>query len=144
MLEPVFRAGETYMVARDISREEALAFWCGGTHSAFVAEAGGAVLGTYYLCPNKSGPGDHVCNCGYVTDPQAAGQGVARAMLDHSLATARASGFHAMQFNAVVETNTRAIDIWTRAGFVEVGRVPESFRLPDGRLVGSLVMWKRL
>lgn len=65
-------------------------------------------------------------------------------MLDHALATARAAGFAAMQFNFVVATNTRAIDIWTRAGFETVGRLPGAFRHPEKGFVDALVMYRRL
>jgi ribosomal protein S18 acetylase RimI-like enzyme len=37
MLEPVFRAGDTYAVDPAITREDALAYWYGGNHTAFIA-----------------------------------------------------------------------------------------------------------
>lgn len=144
MLEPVFRAGETYAVDTDISREDALAFWCGGNHRAFLAEAGGMGLGSYYICPNQGGGGAHVCNCGFVTAPGAQGRGVARAMLADALETARASGFRAMQFNFVVESNTRAIALWQAHGFEVVGRLPGAFRHPQKGFIDALVMYRRL
>lgn len=144
MLGPVFRAGETYTIARDIDRAAALAFWQAPEKTVFVAEADGAPLGTYYIKPNHGGGGAHVCNCGYVTSPEAQGRGVARAMLTHSLGTARDMGFTAMQYNFVIETNIRAIDTWARAGFETVGRLPKAFRHPRAGLVDALVMWKDL
>jgi GNAT superfamily N-acetyltransferase len=142
---PVFRAGETYTVPRDIGSGDALAFWCAPEKSVFLAEdAAGEALGTYYIRPNASGGGDHVCNCGYVTAELARGQGVARAMLEHSKKTARALGFRAMQFNFVVTTNTRAIKTWERAGFRTVGQLPGAFRHPRAGFVDALVMWKDL
>ena len=41
ILEPVYRAGETYCIPRDISRGDALADWFAAPFSAFVAEQGG-------------------------------------------------------------------------------------------------------
>ncbi|MEL6801850.1 MAG: GNAT family N-acetyltransferase, partial [Pseudomonadota bacterium] len=98
----------------------------------------------YYVRPNQGGGGDHVCNCGYVTAAAAQGKGVARAMLAHSLGEARRLGYLAMQYNFVVETNTRAIEIWTRAGFETVGRLPGAFRHPEFGFVDALVMYKDL
>lgn len=144
LIEPVIRAGETYALPRDMTRAEALAYWCGAPHLAFLAERDGRVLGTYFLTSNHKGGGDHVANCGYVTAPEAAGQGVARAMLEDSLARARAAGFLAMQFNFVVATNVRAIAIWQRAGFAEVGRVPSAFRHPSEGLVDALILHRAL
>ncbi|TVS04064.1 MAG: GNAT family N-acetyltransferase [Rhodobacteraceae bacterium] len=144
MLEPIFRAGETYAIDRDIPRDAALAFWCGGTHRAYVAEAEGAALGSYYLCPNQGGGGAHVANCGFVTAQAAQGRGVARAMLGHAIETARMLGYVAMQFNFVVETNARAIDLWQAQGFEIVGRLPGAFRHPEHGYVDALVLYRWL
>jgi len=144
MLRPVIEAGETYTFPRDISRDAAMAYWQSPGHAAHVAEAGGEAVGTYWLRPNQTGGGDHVCNCAYVTAPGAEGRGVARAMLAHSLDLARARGFRAMQFNFVVATNTRAIATWERGGFAVVGRLPGAFRHPTEGFVDALVMWKDL
>ena len=110
MLEPVFRAGDTYAIDPDITREEALAYWCAS--NAYITEGG-----TYYIRPNQQGGGDHVCNAGLVTAKSASGKGVARAMLTHALSEAKALGYEAMQFNFVLANNARALDIWRRAGF---------------------------
>ena len=83
ILEPVIRAGETYTLARDMSREDALGFWFAKGHEAFVAEDGGEILGTYFLRANQSGGGAHVANCGYVTAERSRGRGVASAMCVH-------------------------------------------------------------
>lgn len=146
MLAPVFRAGDAYAIETDIGRNDALAFWTGAPHEAWIAEdeEGGEALGTYYIQPNQRGGGDHVCNCGYVTAAAARGKGVARAMLEHSLAQARSAGFRAMQFNFVVETNDRAVKIWRAYGFEIVGRLPEAFRHPTEGLVDALVMRRAL
>ncbi len=144
ILGPVFRAGDTYSIDPDITQADALAYWCGPTHQTFVAEAEGMVLGTYYLRRNQGGGGGHVCNCGYMTAPAAQGRGIARAMMEHSFEAARAAGFTAMQYNFVVETNTRAVATWQRAGFEIVGRLPEAFVHPSQGAVDALVMYKRL
>lgn len=144
MLEPVFRAGDTYAVDVNIPREAALAYWCGGSHRVFLAEEDGQPRGTYYLCPNQGGGGAHVCNCGFVTAAQARGRGVAQVMLDDALARASAMGYRAMQFNFVVETNTRAIATWAAYGFSLVGRLPGAFRHPEKGYVDALVMYRDL
>lgn len=142
MLEPVFRAGETYVIDPAIGRDAALAYWYGAR--TFLAEDGGTPLGTYYLRDNQPGGGAHVCNAGFVTAPAAQGRGVARAMLDHALVTATELGYRAMQFNFVVATNTRAVATWQRAGFDIVGRLPGAFRHPAHGYVDALVMYKDL
>ncbi|MGG7644689.1 N-acetyltransferase family protein [Rhodovulum sp. YNF3179] len=145
ILEPVLRAGDTYAVDPGLSRDAALAWWLGAPHRTYLAEdADGTVLGTYYLMPNQGGGGAHVANAGFVTAPAARGRGVARAMLEHALETARATGYRAMQFNFVVETNSRAIAIWADYGFDVVGRLPGAFRHPDRGYVDALVMYRHL
>ncbi|NKX44926.1 GNAT family N-acetyltransferase [Roseibacterium sp. KMU-115] len=144
LLLPVFRAGDTYTVDPGIDAEGAVATWCAPEKTVFLAESGGVPLGTYYIRPNQGGGGAHVCNCGYVTAEAARGRGVARAMLDHSLAEARAQGYRAMQFNFVVEANRRAVETWTRAGFETVGRLPGAFRHPTQGYVDALVMFRSL
>lgn len=144
ILEPVFRTGDTYTVDPEISEADALAFWLAPEKTVFVAEEGSDTLGTYYIKPNQGGGGAHVCNCGYITAPEAQGRGIARAMLEHSLKTAPEMGFRAMQYNFVVSSNTRAIATWERAGFDVVGRLPRAFRHPKEGYVDALVMWKDL
>lgn len=144
ILDPVLRAGETYALPTDWDRAAALGFWRQPAHAVFVAETTEGVAATYYLTANKLGPGDHVANCGYVTASWAEGRGLARALCRHSLEEARARGFLAMQFNAVVATNPRAIRLWQSLGFAVVGRVPAAFRQPRDGFVDLLVMWRAL
>ncbi len=144
ILRPVFRAGDTYAIDPDIPEAEALAYWCAPGHEVFVSEEDGAVLGTYLLRRNNGGGGAHVCNAAYVTAEAARDRGVARAMLAHSLDTARARGYRAMQYNFVVATNRRAVETWQRAGFEVVGRLPGAFVHPREGPVDALVMYRDL
>jgi ribosomal protein S18 acetylase RimI-like enzyme len=144
IIEAVFRAGETYTVPRNISRADALAYWMADGHDVFVFEEAGRILGTYFLQANQRGGGAHVANCGYMTDQQATGRGIARAMCLHSLDRAKTSGFRAMQFNFVVSTNERAVRLWESLGFTIVGRLPEAFLHPRLGYVDALVMFRRL
>lgn len=144
ILRPVFRAGDTYMVSPAIAEAEARTYWTEAPREAWVAEEAGRILGTYYLRPNQPGPGDHVCNCGYVTGGHARGRGVARAMCQHSQDRARALGYAAMQFNAVVSTNAAALHLWTDLGFRRVGTVPGAFRHPERGRVDTHVLFKDL
>jgi ribosomal protein S18 acetylase RimI-like enzyme len=69
---------------------------------------------------------------------------VGRALGLHVLDRARRSGYLAMQFNAVVETNTGAVHLWQSLGFEIVGTVPKAFRHPQHGLVGLHVMHRFL
>jgi ribosomal protein S18 acetylase RimI-like enzyme len=144
ILEPTFHEGATYPIPRDVSREDALAYWFTSGHSVFVAEGDGAILGTYYLRANNRGGGAHVANCGYMTAREAFGRGVARAMCMHSLDEARSRGFKAMQFNFVVSTNERAVKLWQDCGFRIVGTLPGAFMHPERGAVDAYAMFREL
>lgn len=144
ILEPVIREGETYALPRDMSQDQALAYWLAPGHEAFVAEADEVILGTYYLRPNQPGGGGHVANCGYVVARGAEGRGVARAMAEHSLEHARRRGYCAMQYNFVIATNERAVRLWQSLGFEVVGRLPGAFAHPRLGFVDALVMHRKL
>jgi L-amino acid N-acyltransferase YncA len=144
ILEPMIRAGETYPLPRDMSREDAFVFWFSPEKEVFVSEENGRVLGTYFLKANQQGGGAHVANCGYVTAAEAQGKGIARAMCLHSLERAKARGFRGMQFNFVVSANTRAVKLWSSLGFETVGRLPLVFDHPQEGFVDALVMFRRI
>ncbi len=141
ILEPVFRAGDSYAVDPGLSRDAALGYWCGPGHEVWVTGDG---AGSYYLRANQGGHGDHVCNAAFATLAAARGQGTARRMLEHALDRARERGFRAMQFNFVVATNARAIAIWRDYGFDIAGRLPQAFRHPEEGFVDALVMHRFL
>lgn len=144
IIGPILRAGETYALDRDLPEADALAYWLGADRQTFVAEADGAIVGTYYLRANQAGGGRHVCNCGYMTGAAATGRGIARAMCLHLLDLARAQGFRGMQFNFVVSSNTRAVALWQSLGFAIVGRLPGAFAHPALGFVDALVMYRAL
>jgi len=144
ILRPTIRAGETYALPRDMSEGDAIDYWTGPDRETFVAEAGGVIIGTYYLRPNQLGGGAHVANCAYITAVEATGRGVARQMCEHSMRHARDRGFRAMQFNFVVATNQRAIRLWQGLGFETVGRLPLAFLHPRHGYTDAFVMFRVL
>lgn len=145
MLEPVFRAGETYSYAMEISEAEGRHAWVDYPAATFVAEdEAGQILGTYFIKANQPGQGAHVCNCGYVVSPAARGQGIASALCEHSQQEAVRRGFRAMQYNLVVSTNRGAVRLWQSLGFAIVGTLPGAFRHPTLGYVDAYVMYKTL
>lgn len=145
---PIFQeiaaAGETYAYPRDVTKEEALRLWIDVPRKTYLCEEDGQVLGTYYIKTNQPGPGDHVCNCGYMVAASARGRGLASAMCAHSQEIARALGYKAMQFNFVASSNEGAVRLWNKLGFETVGRLPKAFRHPSKGYVDAFVMYKWL
>ncbi|MEL6903017.1 MAG: GNAT family N-acetyltransferase [Cyanobacteria bacterium J06606_4] len=145
LIEPVFRAGETYAFSPDISESEARRVWVELPMATYVAlEDDCEIVGTYYIKPNQPALGAHVCNCGYIVGESARGKGVASTMCEHSQQTAVALGFRAMQFNLVVSTNAGAVRLWQKLGFEIVGRLPEAFCHPQKGFVDAFIMYKLL
>jgi len=144
IIEPVIRAGETYALDAKMGSTDALNYWLGSDKTTFVAENDGEILGTYYIRTNQAGGGSHVCNCGYMTSAHATGKGVARTMCQHSIEYAKSAGYLAMQFNFVVSTNQRAVQLWQSQGFEVVGKLPQAFKHPSQGYVDALVMFRTL
>ncbi len=109
-----------------------------------MAEEGEKIFGTYYLRANRSGPGSHVANAGFMVADKAGGRGLGQALCEHALATAKARGFRAMQFNFVVASNDRAVRLWQRMGFEVAGRLPLAFDHPRLGFTDALVMFRLL
>ena len=144
ILEPVIREGKSYPLPIALSASEAEAYWFAAGNHVFAAATVDEIVGTYYLRANQRGGGAHVANAGFMTAPAMRGRGIARAMATHALAKAAELGFDSMQFNFVISSNTRAVSLWRRLGFIIVGVLPDAFRLPDGKPVDVFVMHRRL
>jgi L-amino acid N-acyltransferase YncA len=144
-LREIVTAGETYAYDPDMNEATARELWLAGPPVRTVVAVGedGTVLGTANMYPNRPGPGSHVASASFMVDPRASGQGVGRALGEAALVWARTSGFRAMQFNAVVASNTRAVALWRSLGFEIIGTVPEAFRHPTDGYVGLHVMYRR-
>lgn len=141
LLRPVFRAGETYAIDPEVSREDALVYWMDLPAATYVVEQAGAIVGTYYIKTNQQGGGAHVCNCGYIVGEAARGQGLAAKMCVASQDQARALGYRAMQFNFVLASNVGAMRLWHKLGYQTVGLIPRAFNHPSLGLVDAHVMY---
>jgi L-amino acid N-acyltransferase YncA len=146
---PIFTAivdaGETYAYPLGLSSEQARELWMAAPPGrTVVARDGEVIVGTATMGPNRPGRGAHVATASFMVDPAAQGRGVGRALGTYVVEWARAAGYHSMQFNAVVETNTAAVRLWQALGFAIIGTVPEAFDHATRGLVGLHVMYQRL
>jgi ribosomal protein S18 acetylase RimI-like enzyme len=71
-------------------------------------------------------------------------RGVGEALARHSLETAKAKKFKAIQFNAVVSTNVASLRLWEKLGFSKVGEVPSAFKSKADNYVSIFVLHKEL
>lgn len=147
-LWPIVRAvaesARSYMIEPGISEADARAYWMGPGLRTFIAELNAEAVGTYILRANQPGLGSHVANAGYMVAPGIDGKGIGAQLAEHSFDIARASGFLAMQYNAAVSTNTRAVALWQRLGFAIVGTVPGAYRVGQDAFVSVHIMHRYL
>jgi len=141
----IVAAGQTYAYPEGLSPEAARRYWVASDPGrTVVATVGGRVAGTATMRPNRPGRGSHIATASFMVDPRGHGHGVGRALGEDMVRWARDAGYRGIQFNAVVETNTRAVELWKSLGFETLATVPGAFDHPEHGLVGLHVMFKSL
>ena len=115
LLEPVFRAGETFPHDPAISESEAQVAWVEHSQAVVMVavDPAGAVVGTYYLMPNSLSLGAHMANAGYSVAERCRRQGIGSQLCQ-------------------------------RNGFHVVGILPEAFRHRQLGYIDALVMFQGL
>jgi L-amino acid N-acyltransferase YncA len=144
ILEEVIQRGDTFAYDPATTPEQGFAIWMETPVATYVAERGGAIVGSYVIRQNQPGRGSHVANAGYMVSSAARGGGIGRTMCQHSVSEARALGFLTMQFNLVVKTNERAVALWESCGFSTLCELPSAFLHAELGLVPALVMHRFL
>jgi GNAT superfamily N-acetyltransferase len=142
----ILAAGETYAYDQDMDEPEGRRVWMvppPGRVSVALSDDD-RVVGSASMYRNRGGPGSHVASASFMVEPDLAGRGAGRALGEDMIAWARASGFRAIQFNSVVESNTRAVALWESLGFSVIGTTPEAFHHPAHGYVGLHVMHRFL
>lgn len=89
-------------------------------------------LGLYILHPNNVGRCGHICNASYAVRKDVRGQHIGEKLVKHSMKKGKDLGFGILQFNAVVASNTHALHLYERLGFVRLGKIPGGFLMKDG------------
>jgi GNAT superfamily N-acetyltransferase len=145
IVREVVRAADTFAYDPAMTEAQARTAWLESAPGlTVVALDGERILGTAKMGPNRPGPGSHVATASFMVAADARGRGVATALCRFALDWAREQGFAGMQFNAVVETNHAAVEIYKRLGFTIIGTVPGAFAHPTEGRVGLHVMYREL
>ena len=151
IIREVAAAGTTYAMDPSWTEAQLRDFWVTASSpgdatpsTTVVAVTGDQVVGTARSGANRPGRGGHVATASFMVAGTARGGGVGRLLATHVLDWAARSGYRAMQFNAVVTTNTAAVRLWQDLGFAIVGTVPDAFDHPVHGLVGLHVMHRPL
>ena len=149
LIYPIYAAimadGKTYAFPENQTLEQARPWWMEPPPGqTVVAISDGIIKGSAKMGPNRPGRGSHVATASFLVDPACRGQGTGRALGEYVLDWCRSAGFASIQFNAVVETNERAVALWRSLGFVALAAVPEAFEHPTDGRVALLIMHRFL
>lgn len=144
IIRPIIRAGGTYVFDPASSRESMMSYWLGSDKNTYVAEGDEEILGTFYIKANQPDLGNHICNAGFMVLDKVAGRGIGKAMGRFALEEAKRLGYLGMQFNFVIKTNEKAVNLWKSLGFKVIGEIPEAYRHPKLGLVPALIMYQKL
>ena len=79
-----------------------------------------------------------------MVSPEARRKGVGRLMGEYSMEEAKRLGFHAMQFNFVVKSNEKAVNLWKSLGFEIIGEIPDAYRHLENGLTNAYIMYRKL
>lgn len=110
---------------------EAKEFFQAQTHTA-VAEDDGVVTGLYILHPNGIGHLGKNANASYAVGKDYRGRHIGEALVSDSLVVAKQLGFHNLQFNAVLASNTSALHVYAKLGFRSLGILKDGYLHDDG------------
>lgn len=142
IVREIVRAGDTYTYDSAMTAGHARDIWVEAPPGhTVVAVEDSQILGTAKMGPNKAGPGSHIATASFMVGSDARGKGVGTALCRYALDWARELGYAGMQFNAVAETNTSAVEIYKRLGFTIIGTVPGAFEHPVHGRVGLHIMY---
>lgn len=144
IIKEVISKGDTYAFDPNSSKQAMLEYWCGDDRHTYVATDNGEIVGSFVIKDNQPGLGSHIANAGYMVAEKAAGKGIGRAMGEFSLEEAKRLGYIGMQFNIVVKSNTRAVQLWQKLGFHIIGEIPDAFNHKQLGLTNAYIMYRKL
>lgn len=142
----IMAEGRTFPFPERQSLEEARPWWMEQPPGKTVVavDDDGVIVGSAKMGPNRPGRGAHVATASFIVDPAHQGKGIGRALGEYVIDWCLSRRFRGIQFNAVVESNRAAVQLYRSLGFEIIGTVPEAFDHPDEGLVGLHVMYLRL
>lgn len=129
----VVKKGNAFPQMQMLSVRSGKDFFAQQTFTAVAEDTvSGKAAGLYILHPNNIGRCGHICNASYAVAQNMRGNGIGEKLVTHCMDKARQKGFRILQFNAVVSTNTSALALYKKLGFIQLGTIPDGFLLSDG------------
>ncbi len=128
----VVEGGIAFPQENVMDEREADEFFSSQSYTALAIDENGEVTGLYILHPNNVGRCGHICNASYAVRSDMRGKHIGEALVSDCIKKAAEIGFGILQFNAVVATNKAALSLYKKLGFVQLGTIPNGFRLKSG------------
>ena len=128
----VVRDGVAFPQTEELDFESGKKFFAEQTCCPVATDENGEILGMYILHPNNVGRCGHICNASYAVKSTQRGKHIGEILVTDCLKKAKEIGYGVLQFNAVVATNQYALKLYKKLGFVQLGVIPNGFRMKDG------------
>ena len=124
--------GNAFPQTETLDEQSGIDFFNMQSFTGVAENENGEIIGLYILHPNNVGRCGHICNASYAVKSDLRGRHIGEKLVKHCIKTAKELGFKILQFNAVVKTNTAALNLYNKLGFVKLGVIPNGFLMPDG------------
>lgn len=129
----VVEDGTAFPQTEILSEEQAWDFFESQTYTGVAVDGdSGDVAGVYILHPNNVGRCGHICNASFAVRKDLRHQGVGECLIKDCQRQAMKAGFKILQFNAVVESNHTALNLYKKLGFTPLGVIPKGFLNRNG------------
>ena len=136
----VVEDGEAFPQTELLTAESGDKFFRDQSFTGIACDAhSGEVLGLYILHPNNTGRCGHICNASYAVKRDVRGHHIGEKLVNHCMQKGKELGFRILQFNAVVASNTYALKLYEKLGFVRLGTIPGGFLMKDGHYEDIIV-----
>lgn len=141
----VVEEGVAFPQTEQLTQESGHAFFEEQSYTGIAYdEETGKIMGLYILHPNNIGRCGHICNASYAVRSEARGNHIGELLVKHCLQKGRELGFRILQFNAVVSSNTYALRLYKKLGFVRLGTIPGGFLMKDGHYEDIILHYHEL
>lgn len=107
-------------------------FFSSQSYTGIAYDESDELVGLYILHPNNVGRCGHICNASYAVKSKKRGLHIGEDLVRDCIRKARELDFGILQFNAVVRTNEKALNLYKKLGFVQLGIIPGGFLMKDG------------
>ena len=130
----VVREGISFPQIDALDEASGLDFFNSQSHTGVAVTENNDIVGIYILHPNNVGRCGHICNASFAVKNDFRGYHIGEMLVRDCMEIAKQIGFKILQFNAVVEKNIVALNLYKKLGFKQLGVIPNGFLSKNGEL----------